>query len=70
MATAAQFGGKAKRSGARLDPTLKEFLDAVVIPALVQEYLLEHERENRLALVPEGVTHSAARDSASAEGVQ
>jgi hypothetical protein len=69
MATAIQFGRKTKRRGAQLDPALKEFLDLVVIPALVKEYLREHECENRLALVPEGVTHSAARDSASAEGV-
>jgi hypothetical protein len=69
MATAIQFGSKTKSRGAQLDPALKEFLDVVVIPALVKEYLLEHERENRLALVPDGVTHSAANDSASAEGV-
>ena len=55
---------------ARLDPALKEVLDAVVIPALVKEYLSEHARENRLALVPQGVTQSVATHSASAEGVQ
>ena len=70
MAAAAQFGGKAKRAGAQLDPALKEFLDAVVIPALVREYISEQERENRLALVPEGVTQFAAKHSASAEGVR
>ena len=70
MAPAVQFGGKAKRPGAQLDPTLKEFLDVIVIPALVKEYLLQQERENRLALVPEGVTKFAAEDSASAEGVR
>jgi hypothetical protein len=69
MAMAIQFGSKGKARRAELDPALKEFLDVVVIPALVKEYLLEHERENRLALVPEGVTHSGPRDSASAEGV-
>jgi hypothetical protein len=68
MATAIQFGSKTKPRGT-LDPALKEFLDLVVIPALVKEYLLEHERENRLALVPEGVTQFASNDSASAEGV-
>jgi hypothetical protein len=50
-----------------LNSALKEFLDAVVIPALVKEYLLEHERENHLALVPEVVTQSVSEDSA--EGV-
>jgi hypothetical protein len=70
MATETQFGDKAKRSGAQLDPALKEFLDAVVIPALVKEYLSEHERENRLALIPERVPQSIAKHSASAEGVR
>lgn len=69
MATAVQIGGKTKRASTQLDPALKEFLDAVVIPALVKEYLSEHERENRLALVPQGVTKSVATHSASAEGV-
>jgi len=70
MAALVQFGSKARPREAQLDPALKEFLDAVVIPALVREYLSEHERENRLALVPEGVTQSVSEDSASAEGVQ
>lgn len=70
MATAVQFGGKTKRLGAQLDPALKEFLDTVVIPALVKAYLSEHEDENRLALVSRCVTQSVATDSASAEGVR
>ena len=70
MPTALQFGGRAKRAGAQLDPAFREFLDAVVVPALVKEYLSEHARENRLALIPEGVTESATKDSASAEGVR
>jgi len=70
MATAIQFGGKTKRPGAQLDPALKEFLDAVVIPALVKKYLSEHEDENRLALVSRGMAQSVATDSASAEGVR
>ena len=52
-----------------MDLALKEFLAAVVIPALVKEYLLEQERENRLAFVPDGVTHFVVDASASAEGV-
>lgn len=69
MATVAQFGGKEKRLHAQLDPALKEFLDFVVIPALVKAYLVENGGENRLALIPNGVTHSDARDSALGEGV-
>jgi hypothetical protein len=69
MAAVVQFGGKAGSRGSQLDSALKEFLDAVVIPALVKEYLSEHERENRLALVPECVTESGPTPSGSAEGV-
>ena len=69
MATVAQFGVRKKRVVAQLDPALKEFLDAVVIPALVKAYLLENGGENRLALMPNGVAHSDARDSALGEGV-
>ncbi|MGC1781201.1 MAG: hypothetical protein WA708_01635 [Acidobacteriaceae bacterium] len=33
----------------KLDPALKSWLDNVVIPALVREYLAEIEQRNRLA---------------------
>jgi hypothetical protein len=69
MVARVQFGGKTKRAGTRLDPALKEFLDAVVIPTLVKEYLLALQREKRLVVVRENVAHSAA-ESASAEGVR
>lgn len=52
----------------RLEPALKEFLDAVVIPALVKEYLEEH-RGHRLVIIPDGVSKSVAKVSASAEGI-
>ncbi len=35
--------------GRRLDPALKSWLDNVIIPALVREYLAEIEKQNRLA---------------------
>ena len=70
MATAHQFGKKATPRGSQLDPALRDFLDAVVIPALVKAYLLENGGENRLAIVPNDVTHSDSKDSTSAEGVQ
>lgn len=34
---------------AKLDPVLKSWLDNVIIPALVQEYLAHLEKQNRLA---------------------
>jgi hypothetical protein len=35
--------------GRKLDPALKSWMDNVIIPALVREYLAEIERRNRLA---------------------
>lgn len=35
--------------GRRLDPALKSWLDNVIIPALVREYLAEIDKQNRLA---------------------
>ena len=35
--------------GKRLDPALKSWLDNVVIPALVREYIADTEKQNRLA---------------------
>ena len=35
--------------GKRLDPALKSWMDNVIIPALVREYLAEMEKRNRLA---------------------
>jgi hypothetical protein len=36
--------------GKRLDPALKSWLDNVIIPALVREYVAETEKHNRLAM--------------------
>jgi len=43
--------GSARSSGLgkRLDPALKSWMDNVIIPALVREYLVEIEKRNRLA---------------------
>ena len=37
-------------AGKRLDPALKSWLDNVIIPALVREYVAETEKHNRLAM--------------------
>lgn len=39
---------RSARLGKRLDPDLKSWLDNVIIPALVREYLAEIKRQNRL----------------------
>ena len=67
MAGVVQFGRNAKAQGATLDPALKEFLDEIFIPALVEKYL--KESKNHLAPVSEGMTQSLSM-SASAEGVR
>ena len=70
MATTIQFGQEARvRAKQQLEPRLKEFLDFVVIPALVKKYLLEMKNENRLAIIPINVTQSESKHPASAEGV-
>jgi hypothetical protein len=69
MTTVFQSGSKATPKGSQLDPVLKEFLDVVVIPALVKAYLLENGSEDRLAIMPNDVRHSDSKDSTSAEGV-
>jgi hypothetical protein len=46
MATALQFG---KQAGKLVDPDLKEFIDLVIVPILVKEYLTLNASENDLA---------------------
>ena len=40
---------RSARLGKRLDSDLKSWLDNVIIPALVREYLAEIKQQNRLA---------------------
>jgi hypothetical protein len=72
MASGTQFGSRARQLGERLDPALKEFLDAVVIPALVKEYLSEYQREtkpqNSLVVVRDSMANSASESSYAEEG--
>jgi hypothetical protein len=53
----------------RLDPAIKEFLDAVVIPALVKAYILEDATQNPLATVPNDMTHFVSKESIFASEV-
>ena len=47
MATVVQFGKQRKTVG--IDPDLKAFIDRVIVPILVKEYLDMAEAENVLA---------------------
>lgn len=51
VATLERQPGSARSSGLgkRLNPALKSWMDNVIIPALVREYLAEIEKRNRLA---------------------
>lgn len=51
VATLERQSGSARSPGLgkRLDPALKSWMDNVIIPALVREYLAEIEGRNRLA---------------------
>lgn len=42
----------------KLNPALKSWLDNVIIPALVEEYLAEIERKNRLAVTGDSEVRS------------
>jgi len=59
---------QADRLGARLSPDLREFVDRVIVPALLREYLAEKKAENPIAATPQSVADSARR--LSAEGIQ
>ena len=53
---------RSARFGKRLDPDLKSWLDNVIIPALVREYLAEIKQQNRLATTgPSEVTSDTGR---------
>jgi hypothetical protein len=53
---------RSARLGKRLDPDLKSWLDNVIIPALVREYLAEIKQQNRLATAgPSEVTSEVGR---------
>jgi hypothetical protein len=55
MATALQFG---KQAGKLVDPDLKEFIDLVIVPILVKEYLTLNASENDLANRDRSAGHS------------
>jgi hypothetical protein len=53
---------RSARLGKRLDADLKSWLDNVIIPALVREYLAEIRQQNRLATTgPSEVTSDKGR---------
>lgn len=59
-----------QKFGAKLDPNLREWIDRVVVPALVREYIAEHKEPNRVADPARAVRQFEANDRLSAEGIQ
>ena len=63
MADVLKFEQRAKPQGKEIPLALREFIDAVIVPALVREYLAEKKSTNILASSNCCVAHSAANAS-------
>jgi hypothetical protein len=59
-----------QRLGAKLDPALRDFVDRVIVPALVREYIAEHGTPNQLAHPARAVRQFEPKKRLSAEGIQ
>jgi hypothetical protein len=59
-----------QKLGAKLDPKLREWIDRVIVPASVREYIAEHKEPNRVADPARAVRQFQANDRLSAEGIQ
>jgi hypothetical protein len=44
-----QFEGQSKTNESFLTPELKQFIDHVIVPILVEQYLAEHDARDRIA---------------------
>lgn len=58
-----------ERLGARLSPSVRGWVDNVIVPALLKEWLSREESVNRLADRPTAVTQFEPGKKASAEVV-
>jgi hypothetical protein len=59
-----------QRLGAKLDPKLREWIDRVIVPALVREYIAEHKSTDCVADPAIAVRQFQTNDRLSAEGIQ
>jgi len=67
MAAILKFEKRSKALGEKMPAALREFIDAVIVPALVREYLAEKKSTNILASRNCGVAESAAKGSLRCE---
>ena len=70
MAEILKFEKRSEELEKKLPPQLREFIDAVIVPALVNEYLAEENESNVLAPSNCAVANSAAMQSILREATQ
>jgi hypothetical protein len=59
-----------QRLGAKLPPALRDFVDRVIVPALVREYVAEHGAGNHIANRSATVRQFPVNDRLSAGEIQ
>jgi hypothetical protein len=57
-----KFEKQRRQREEEIPAALREFIDSVIVPALVKEYLAEAESPNVLVLPENAVAHSPARE--------
>ena len=58
-----------QKLGTGLDAEVRSWIDHVIVPAMVDEWLSEHERANGVAVPIHAVSQSERNSSPSAEGI-
>jgi len=61
---------KLERLGAKIDPDLRDFIDRVIVPVLVREYIAEHQTGIHIAEPLTGVPQCETSKGLSAERIQ
>lgn len=59
-----------ERLGAKLDPEVRSWIDNVIVPAMVHEYIEEHGSPNIVAAHVPSVRQFESQHRLSAEGIQ
>jgi hypothetical protein len=70
MAEILKFEKRPKPSGGGIPPALREFVEKVIVPALVREWNADRNNPNILASANCSVASSAANDPRSCEALQ
>ena len=70
MSASAKLVLEADRTGARLDPEVRSWIQNVIVPAMVREFIAEHDTPNTLAESTAAMPQCEANGRLSAEGIQ